>query len=158
LQIYNQQKPLRNLCAKHNISVTAYSTLGSSGLLSKINNTKVKPLEHPVVQKIVKSHQKSSGQVLLRHAIQSGLLVIPKSIKPDRIKENFNIFDFLLTEEEMEELNKIDIGDAGRNFNFLSFKGLVYFKKIKFKFHMNKDFQLKVTKFKFICKHILFKI
>lgn len=53
-------------------------------------------------------------QVLLRHLVQLGMIVIPKSIKQHRIKENFDILDFELTKEEVEKMNKLDKGSKAR--------------------------------------------
>ena len=63
---------------------------------------------HPVLDKIAKAHNKSIPQVVLRWAIQRGVQVIPKSVKRERMDQNFNIFDFKLTEAEIEEINKLD--------------------------------------------------
>nr|VZI04761.1 unnamed protein product [Spirometra erinaceieuropaei] len=68
------------------------------------------PLEEDYVKKIALAHGKTPGQVLLRHAIQRGISVIANSRNPERIKANFSIFDFSLTDEEMEVLNT-----SGRN-------------------------------------------
>ena len=128
LQAYNQQKPLRETCAKHNIAVTSYSSLGSPGSDPdrKTNSTLALPrlLDHPVVQKIAKDHNKSTAQVLLRHIVQNGMIVIPKSTNPERIKQNIDIFDFELTADEMKELNGLDRGEEGRIFDFSVFKGV----------------------------------
>lgn len=53
-------------------------------------------------------HGKTEAQVLLRFLIQEGVMVIPKSSRPERIRGNFDIFDFSLTEEEMERLRALD--------------------------------------------------
>uniref|UniRef100_A0A1B6EZK9 NADP-dependent oxidoreductase domain-containing protein n=2 Tax=Cuerna arida TaxID=1464854 RepID=A0A1B6EZK9_9HEMI len=74
------------------------------------------PKEDPVVVRIAKSHNKSTVQVLLRFLIQSGINIIPKSVNPDRIRHNFQLFDFVLTNMEMAELNSLDKGEDGRKF------------------------------------------
>ncbi|RVE56438.1 hypothetical protein OJAV_G00221020 [Oryzias javanicus] len=75
-----------------------------------IGHLKCPPLlEDEVLQSIAKKHSKTTAQVCLRFNVQRGVVVIPKSFTPDRIKENFDIFDFCLSEEEMkaiEGLNK----------------------------------------------------
>lgn len=87
-----------------------------------------KLLDHPVVRKIAKKHDKSTGQVLLRHVVQNGMIVIPKSTNPERIKQNIEIFDFVLTASEMKELNELDRGEEGRLFDVTRFfRGLVNF-------------------------------
>lgn len=127
LHAYNQQKPLRELCAKHNIAVTGYSTLGSPASAAFTGEKGVpKLMEHPTIVKIAEAHKKSAAQVLLRHSVQNGIIVIPKSTKAERIKANHDIFDFELTADEMKQINDMDKGEDGRIFNFLVFKGLVY--------------------------------
>lgn len=80
-----------------------------------------------MVQKIAKNHNKSTAQVLLRHIVQNGMIVIPKSTNPERIKQNIDIFDFELTADELKELNDLDRGEEGRIFDFSIFHGLVNF-------------------------------
>ncbi|PSN34751.1 Alcohol dehydrogenase [NADP(+)] [Blattella germanica] len=81
-------------------------------------------LQHPLVKDIANAHQKSTAQVLLRHLVQQGIIVIPKSVNPHRIKENGQIFDFQLTPDEMLQLNGLDLGENGRIINFLFWKGV----------------------------------
>lgn len=64
----------------------------------------------PVLKEIGDSHGKSSGQVALRYLIQNGIGVIPKSVRKERMKENIDIFDFLLTEEECKKIEKLNEG------------------------------------------------
>ncbi|PNF22801.1 hypothetical protein B7P43_G02523 [Cryptotermes secundus] len=133
LHAYLQQPALRACCAKLGIPITAYSPLGSPGakihFQQKYNfqyqeNNEPDLLEHPLVKQIAGSHEKSPAQVLLRHLIQQGIIVIPKSANPTRIKENGKIFDFQLTPEEMIQLNRLDRGENGRIINFLFWKGV----------------------------------
>lgn len=56
--------------------------------------------------------------------IQQGIVIIPKSGNENRIKENFDIFDFELSTDDINELNKLDRGEEGRIFNFLFWKGV----------------------------------
>ncbi len=69
------------------------------------------------IQAIAESHGKSAYQVILRWHMQEGLCPVPGSTNPDHILENISIFDFELTDEEMEAIRAIDLGDAGRSFN-----------------------------------------
>lgn len=77
-----------------------------------------------MVNDIATKHNKTHAQILLRHLVQNGIIVIPKSGNPERIKENFQIFDFELTGDEMNKLNSLDQGDNGRIFNFLFWRGV----------------------------------
>lgn len=67
---------------------------------------------HPVLTKIGKKYHKTAAQVVLRWHIQRGVVVIPKSIHEERIKENIAIWDFALTEDEMKEIAKLDLGHS----------------------------------------------
>ncbi|KAG8317959.1 hypothetical protein J6590_013094 [Homalodisca vitripennis] len=123
LYLYNQGKAEQEFCRQKGITMTSYSTLGSrsvpNGLLSGAN---INPLQDPVVCRIAKSHNKSAGQVLLRHVLQLGIAIIPKSSNPIRIRENFQVFDFELSATEMEELNNLDKGEEGRRFHLEALK------------------------------------
>lgn len=97
LHPYFQQKELREFCKKHDIVVEAWSPLARGQVLND-----------SVLNEIGKKYGKSPAQVTLRWHLQSDIVVIPKSVTPSRIKENADIFDFELTDEEMEQINQID--------------------------------------------------
>lgn len=80
-------------------------------------------LGHPTVKEIAKKYQKTESQILLRHLIQQDIIVIPKSSNPDRIKQNIDIFNFVLSDEDIGKLDALDRGENGRIFDFLFFKG-----------------------------------
>ena len=63
---------------------------------------------NPVLQDIAAAHGKSVAAVILRWLNQRGVVVIPKSVRVDRIRENFNIFDFRLTDAEMTAISALD--------------------------------------------------
>ena len=98
---YLTQKSILEYCKKEGIVVTAYSPLGraSNDLLS-----------NPVIQVIAKKYNKTSAQIILRWNIQLGVVAIPRSVKPERIKENISIFDFELSQEDIASLNELDSG------------------------------------------------
>ncbi len=102
------QKETREFCAAHDIRVEAWSPIGGSGgdLLSE-----------PVLATIAQAYGKTPAQVVLRWHIQQGLIVIPKSVHEERIRENIDIFDFELTEDEMAQIRAMDQGESGRYFN-----------------------------------------
>ncbi|RZF44473.1 hypothetical protein LSTR_LSTR002246 [Laodelphax striatellus] len=81
------------------------------------------PLTDPIVSQIAKAHDKTTAQVLLRHLLQKHFAVIPKSSNPERIKQNFQVFDFELTEREMSDLDALDRGNDGRLFKSTLFPG-----------------------------------
>lgn len=74
-------------------------------------------LNDEVLSSIAKAHDKSVVQVILRWHMQEGFCAVPGSTNPDHIQENINIFDFELSDEEMEEIRAIDKGESGRYFN-----------------------------------------
>ncbi|XP_055469177.1 1,5-anhydro-D-fructose reductase isoform X2 [Psammomys obesus] len=106
---YLNQKNLIAFCLENNVSVTAYRPLGGS-------SKGVDLMDHPVIQKIAKKHGKSCAQILIRFLIQRNLIVIPKSVTPSRIRENIQVFDFELTEKDMEELFSLN-----KNFRLVTF-------------------------------------
>ncbi|KQL20042.1 aldo/keto reductase [Cytobacillus solani] len=95
---YLDQKELKDFCAKHEIFVEAWSPLQQGGEV----------LNEEIIQKIAKDHGKSPAQIVLRWHLQNNTIVIPKSVTPARIEENFNVFDFELSANEMEEINKLN--------------------------------------------------
>jgi aldehyde reductase len=120
LNVYYQKKPLRDVCAKHGITVCAFAPLGSPGRAESYKSsgahTKVQIpplLNDPVILEIAKKHNKTPAQVLLRALTQQGIVVIPKSVTPARIAENFNVFDFELDADSMAAIVKLDTGKNG---------------------------------------------
>lgn len=96
---YCQQRPLRELMDKDNVKLECYYPLGHGNAAL---------LQNPVVAQLAQKYGKDAGQILLRFETQDGLIVLPKSVKPERIKSNLNIFDFILTPEEMAAMQKLD--------------------------------------------------
>ncbi len=73
-------------------------------------NAPASPLEHPTIAKLAAKYGKTPAQVMLRWQIEHGLSVIPKSIRPERIAENINIFDFALSKEDIAAIDALDTG------------------------------------------------
>lgn len=96
-----QQKELQVYNKENNIITQPWSPLGNgnAGLL-----------EQEDLKNIAEKHHKTVAQVILRWHLQEGFCVIPKSVTPSRIEENFNVFDFELTEEEMNIVRSLDTG------------------------------------------------
>lgn len=105
------QQKLKAFCDKHGIVLTAYSPLGSPDRPARlIEEGDPAPLFDPVVAAIAAKTGKSPAQVLIRWAVQRGTVVIPKSVTPARIAENFAVWDWSLSEEDMGALAKLDQG------------------------------------------------
>lgn len=96
-----QQKELRKIMAKDNVKLEAWYPLGHG-------NTDL--LNHPVITKLAEKHGKNAGQIILRFETQEGVITLPKSVTPERIVGNVDIFDFKLTEAEMDEMRGLDTG------------------------------------------------
>ncbi|MBB4942866.1 diketogulonate reductase-like aldo/keto reductase [Streptosporangium album] len=71
------------------------------------------PLDHPTVTEIAARHGRTAAQVVLRWHLEHGLSAIPKSVRPHRIAENFDVFDFALTANEVAAIDAIDTGVRG---------------------------------------------
>ena len=96
-----QQKEIRKLMAEHDVRLEAWYPLGHGD----------KPLlESPVITALAKKYGKNPGQIILRFENQEGFIVLPKSTHEKRIKENIDIFDFKLTDEEMKSMEALDTG------------------------------------------------
>nr|CAI5830163.1 unnamed protein product [Callosobruchus analis] len=127
IHVAMQQKELVDFCHKHGIVVVAYSPLGSPGYNNFLKTVgqegKELPnmIQNPVVKQIAEKHKKSTGQVMLRFLIQRDIVPIPKSVNPARIKQNFEVFDFKLDDEDMKKLGDLDIGESARVCDFKFF-------------------------------------
>jgi 2,5-diketo-D-gluconate reductase A len=97
------QAELRAVHAQHSIQTEAYCPLGSGRLL-----------DNPAVTAVAAAHGKAPAQVLLRWSIQLGNVVIPRASSPDRLVQNLDIFDFELSDAELETLNALDDGTRFR--------------------------------------------
>jgi 2,5-diketo-D-gluconate reductase A len=97
------QAELRAVHADRGIVTEAYSPLGVGKLL-----------DNPALVSIAEAHGKSPAQVCIRWSIQLGNVVIPRSGNPERIKDNIDVFDFELTDDEMTTINGLDDGTRFR--------------------------------------------
>ena len=67
-------------------------------------------LNNPVITKLAAKYGKNAGQIILRFEVQEGVVTLPKSTNPERIRTNLDVFDFALTEDEMKEMRGLDTG------------------------------------------------
>ncbi|MEE2852729.1 MAG: aldo/keto reductase [Actinomycetota bacterium] len=74
-----------------------------------------KVLDDPVIKRVAEARGKTSAQVVLRWHIQRGDIVFPKSVTPERVKENFELFDFELDDSDMDAIDALNKGESGRN-------------------------------------------
>ncbi|XP_066118478.1 aldo-keto reductase family 1 member D1 isoform X2 [Saccopteryx bilineata] len=105
---YFTQTKLLKFCQQHDIVIVAYSPLGTSRNPTWVNVSSPPLLKDELLNSLGKKYNKTAAQIALRFNIQRGVVVIPKSSKPERIKENFQIFDFSLTEEEMKSIEALN--------------------------------------------------
>jgi len=101
LHPYLAQRELRAYQREHGIATEAWSPIGQGGDV----------LDDPAIGAIAESHGRSPAQVIIRWHLQSGNIVIPKSVTPDRIAENFRAFDFELSDAEMAQIDGLDRGE-----------------------------------------------
>lgn len=101
-----QQKELRQMMAKDNIRLEAWFPLGHG-------NKDL--LENETIVSLAKKYHKNAGQIILRWIYQEGVISLPKSTNPQRMKGNIDIFDFELNEEEMKAMQALDTGKPTHN-------------------------------------------
>jgi 2,5-diketo-D-gluconate reductase A len=100
LHPYLQQPELRRFHAEHGIVTEAWSPLAQGAVL-----------DDPVITGIAAAHERTPAQIVLRWHLQIGNVVIPKSVTPERIRENFELFDFELGDDELRAVEGLDRGE-----------------------------------------------
>lgn len=100
---YFQQRDKLDELMQRGIKIECYSPLGHGDVL-----------KDRTVAKIGEAHGKSVAQVVIRWHVQMGHIAIPRSVHAERLKENFAVFDFELTQDEMRQMESLDKGEAGR--------------------------------------------
>ncbi|PWC13155.1 2,5-didehydrogluconate reductase DkgA [Brenneria roseae subsp. americana] len=96
-----QQRPLHIWNVNHHIQTESWSPLaqGGEGIF-----------DQPIIRKLATKYGKTPAQIVIRWHLDNGLVVIPKSVTPSRIRENFDVFDFRLDRAELSEIAKLDSG------------------------------------------------
>jgi diketogulonate reductase-like aldo/keto reductase len=102
---YFQQRALQKLNTRHGILSQAWSPIGG---ITFYRGGSRSTLENPTILAIADAHGRSTAQVMLRWHLQQGRSVIPKSVKPARIAQNFAVFDFELTGDEIAAIDALD--------------------------------------------------
>ena len=103
---FSQQKELRAIMDKNNVKLECWYPLGH-GHSELLNNS--------VITALAEKYGKNSGQIILRFEVQEGFVTLPKSTNPDRIKGNIDIFDFALTDREMDLIRALDTGKTSHD-------------------------------------------
>jgi len=104
LHPYFANTAVLDACARHGIAIEAHSPLGH-------NNAE---LDDPTLLQIAAAHERTVAQVILRWHMQHGYIAIPKSARAERMAENIDVFDFDLSTEQMNTIDALDEGEAGR--------------------------------------------
>lgn len=107
--VYLQQNVLRQFCRSKGIAVTGYAPLGAPARQKQHRTPKDgAPLRDAVISLIAEKHKRTPAQILLRYLLELGVIPLPKSETPHRIKENFALFDFSLDAEDMKKIGALD--------------------------------------------------
>ena len=93
------QRELREFCAQRHVVVEAYAPL-----------VKARRMDDPVLRRVAAKHRRTPAQVLVRWGLEHGLVVIPKSVRAERIQENAGVLDFALDAEDLAALDLLDEG------------------------------------------------
>ena len=101
--VFQQQKIAKEYLKKNGTQIMSWGPF-AEGKNDYFNN--------PVLKDVAAAHGKSDAQVALRFLLQSDVVLIPKSVHKERMEENFNVFDFVLTDEEMARIEALDTGKS----------------------------------------------
>ena len=106
---YLRNQELIDYCQSQGIHVTCYSPLGSPGYVASQGGEVPPLIKDPLVKELAEKYGKNTGQILLRWGLQRGTSVLAKSVHPDRIKSNLQVFDWALDQEDFERLSKMPL-------------------------------------------------
>lgn len=101
--VFCQQKAAREVMKRHGVQIESWGPFaeGKNGLFT-----------NPVLTEIAAAHERSVAQIALRFLLQSDVVVIPKSVKKERMAQNFDVFSFELTQDEMARISALDSGSS----------------------------------------------
>lgn len=104
---YFQRDSLVKFCLKHSVSITAHTPLGGAAANTEWFGS-VSCLDDPVLKGLAAKYKRTVAQIVLRWGIQRNTVVIPKTSNLKRLEENFQVFDFELTKEDMDQIRSLD--------------------------------------------------
>jgi diketogulonate reductase-like aldo/keto reductase len=107
---YFQQRALQRVQQEHGITTQAWSPIGG---ITSYRGMDERSFEDPTLLEIARQHGRSAAQVMLRWHLQEGRSAIPKSVKPERIAENFAVFDFELGRDQIAAIDALERGVRG---------------------------------------------
>jgi diketogulonate reductase-like aldo/keto reductase len=110
LHPYFAQPDVQKADAENGILTQAWSPIGG---ITSYRGTRTSTFDDPQIGEIAEAHRKTSAQVMIRWHLQEGRSAIPKSVHPGRIIENFDVFDFELTPDELALIDRLDTGVRG---------------------------------------------
>ncbi|QYI96297.1 aldo/keto reductase [Curtobacterium flaccumfaciens pv. flaccumfaciens] len=110
LHPYFTQPDVQRADAEHGILDQAWSPIGGITFYPGWGDERVSVMDDPTIRSIAEAHARTPAQVMLRWHVQQGRNAIPKSTNPGRIAENFAVFDFALTDDELARLDALDTG------------------------------------------------
>lgn len=113
LHPYFPQRELRQFADTQDIFIESWSPIGGSGGNGGRHDVGTSLLDQQILQSIGNKYKKTPAQIVLRWHIQNNLIVIPKSVRPERIRENIDIFDFELTSDDMSLISNLESGVRG---------------------------------------------
>ena len=113
LHPYFPQLKLRQFCKDNGIAIESWSPIGGSGGAGARASAEIPLLLQPDLVSIGKTYGKTPAQIVIRWHLQHDLIVIPKSVHEDRIKENIDVFDFHLSVHDMESIDALETGVRG---------------------------------------------
>ena len=110
LHPYFTQPDVQKADAEHGILTQAWSPIGGITFYPGFGNDRVSVMDDPLLRELAAAHGKTPAQIMLRWHLQQGRSAIPKSTNPGRIAENFDVFDFELSADELSRIDALDLG------------------------------------------------
>lgn len=110
LHPYFTQPDVQKADAEHDILTQAWSPIGGITFYPGFGDDRVSVMDDPLLRELGAAHGKTPAQIMLRWHLQEGRSAIPKSTNPGRIAENFDVFDFELSADELSRIDALDRG------------------------------------------------